>query len=140
MSLEISLACGHCRHLGTPDEVGCHSLQESGSGPWQVVAGEMLTGRFWVLSKGSLTVGVAVLLASSAPPFKMAWSLYPSRTQPGCVSGGSRGPLLGEPNQPVPKTPARFNCPSFNHTHTPHTSTYYPLTPLLTCSHSLQFC
>lgn len=92
--------------------------------------------RFWVVSKVSLDVGVAALLASTAP-FKMAWSPPQSRAQPGNACAGSRGSYTGEPDLPASETPERSDCPSLTHTcpHTPLALLY-----LLTFSPSLLSC
>lgn len=40
--------------------------------------------------------------------------------RPGSAHSSSSSPHLGEPNLPVPETPAISNCPSLTHTHTTH--------------------
>lgn len=59
-----------------------------------------------VLFEASLVVGVAILLASTDPLFKMEWTLCPNLTGlevPIAVAGV---PHLGEPHKPVLKAPA----------------------------------
>lgn len=70
-----------------------------------------------------MDVGVAVLLFSPAPHFKMAWAPCQSHTSLGMpmVVAGSLHPE--EPDLPAPETSVRSNSPSLTHTHTTYAHT-----------------
>lgn len=90
-----------------------------------------------VLCEVSLDFGVAALLASVTPLYKMLWVPHQSLASLGVPSASAGVPRLGEPDLTVPGTPKISICSSFTHTYTTHVYTR-PSCPF-THSHSLPF-
>lgn len=78
-------------------------------GPHGLWLASISLNRSGVVSEASFGGGVALLLASAAPFFKVDWALSQSRIGQGVPVVIAGAPHLREPAPPIPMTPARPN-------------------------------